>query len=616
MMCRFGFALLFLGAVIPAAFAAQAAEHPAKRVLLISTGSRLSPGFGIVDQQILQALRTIESVRINAYAENLDIVRFPTERSQRIFREYLAARYAEQPPDLVVLVFVGTLGVAANTLTQVFPGTPIIVAGFTEEEIRPAQLGALVTGFVQRADAPAALELILRLQPGLRRIVVIGGTSAGDRQKLQPVRVAAPAFAHRVAVEFWDNLAMAELRRAVSALPRDSAILYTPMFRDAAGQTFVSAEVGRWIGQSASVPVYLLVDQSFGTGAVGGMISTVEAFGLRVGEQARRVLTGTPPQSMPFEVRRDSTPIFDWRALQRWNIGEDLLPRGSVVRFKPPSMWREYGWYIGAALVIVVLQSATIAALILQRRRRQRAEIEALQQRAARAHVARVSLMGELAASLAHELSQPLTAIFANAAAGSKALRQGQYDAAELADILDDVIKDQTRAAEVLRHMRRMVKKETGLEFVTVDVGELAREVVAMVRYEAALEQVEIAVDIEPALPPARGDRVQLQQVLLYLLLNALEAMKGGPRLGRTVALHARSKEGTVEVAVRDRGRGIAADDVERLFEPFYTTKGEGLGMGLSICRSIIRAHGGRLWAENNAQGGATFYFTVPVRPV
>jgi signal transduction histidine kinase len=612
---RFGFALIFLGAAISTAFAAPAAEHPAKRVLLISTGSRLSPGFGIVDQQILQALRTIESVRINAYAENLDIVRFPTEHSQRIFRDYLAARYAGQPPDLVVLVFVGSLGAAANSLAQVFPGTPIVVAGFTEEQIRPAQLGASVTGFVQRADAHAALDLILRLQPGLRRIVVIGGTSVGDRQKLQPVRAAAPAFAHRVAVEFWDNLAMAELRRSVTALPRDSAILYAPVFRDAAGETFVSAEVGRWIGQSASVPVYLLVDQSFGTGAVGGMISTVEAFGQRVGAQARRVLTGTPPQSMPFEVRSDSTPIFDWRALQRWNIGEELLPRGSVVRFKPPSLWREYGWYIGAALVIVVLQSATIVALVLQRRRRQRAEIEALQQRAALAHVARVSLMGELAASLAHELSQPLTAIFANAAAGSKALRQGQYDAAELADILDDVIKDQTRAAEVLRHMRRMVKKETELEFVTLDVGELAREVVALVRYEAALEHVEIDVDIEPALPPARGDRVQLQQVLLNLLLNALEAMKGGPRLGRTVALHARSKEGIVEVAVRDRGRGIAADDVERLFEPFYTTKGEGLGMGLSICRSIIRAHGGRLWAENNALRGATFYFTVPVRP-
>ena len=610
-MGRLGFALIFFAT----ACTAQAAEESTKRVLLISTGSRLSPGFGIVDQKILQALRTIESVRINTYAENLDIVRFPTEDAQRIFREYLAARYAEQPPDLVVLVFVGTLGVAAKSLTQVFPGTPIVVAGFTEEEIRPQQLGPFVTGFVQRADAHAALELILRLQPGVRRIVVIGGTSAGDRQKLQPVRLAAPAFTHKVAIEFWDNLAMAEVRRSVTALPPDNAILYTPMFRDAAGQTFVSADVGRWIGQSASVPVYLLVDQSFGTGAVGGMISTVETFGQRVGEHARRILTGTPPQSMPFEARSDSTPIFDWRALQRWNISEDALPPDSVVRFKPPSLWREYRWYIGAALVIFVLQTATIIALILQHRRRRRAEREALQQRAALAHVARVSLMGELAASLAHELSQPLTAIFANAAAGRQSLRQGRTDVAELSDIFEDVINDQTRAAEVLRHMRRMVKRETELEFVTVDVGAIAREVVALVRNEAALEQIELVMDIEPSLPPARGDRIQLQQVLLNLLLNAVDAMKGDPRLARTVALHARRKPGIIEVAVRDQGRGIPTNAADQLFEPFYTTKGEGLGMGLSICRSIIRAHGGRLWAENNAEGGATFYFTLPVQP-
>jgi len=262
-----------------------------------------------------------------------------------------------------------------------------------------------------------------------------------------------------------------------------------------------------------------------------------------------------------------------------------------------------------------VLQTVSIVALIVQRRRRRREELESLQQRADLAHVARVSLMGELAASLTHELSQPLTAIFANAAAGLQALRQGQYDAAELRDILDDVIKDHTRAAEVLRHMRRMVKKETELEFVAVDVGEVAHEVVALVRNDAALEQIEIAADIEPNLPPARGDRVQIQQVVVNLLLNAVDAMKGVPRHVRTVALHARRGEGVIEVAVRDRGRGIGADDVERVFEPFYTTKGEGLGMGLSICRSIIRAHGGRLWAENNAEGGATFHFTLPVRP-
>jgi signal transduction histidine kinase/ABC-type uncharacterized transport system substrate-binding protein len=616
-VCRCGFALILLGLVITTAFAGQTADGSTKRVLLISTGSRLSPGFSIVDQQILQALRTIESLRIDTYAENLDIIRFPTERSHGIFREYLAARYAEQPPDLVVLVFVGTLGVAANLLTQVFPRTPIVVGGFTEEEIRPEQLGDFVTGFVQRADAHAAFDLILRLHPGLRRIVVIGGTSVGDRQKLQPVRVAAPAFTDRVVVEFWDNLAMADLRRAVTALPRDSAILYTPLFRDAAGQTFVSAEVGRWVGQSASVPVYLLVDQSFGTGAVGGMISTVEAFGQRVGEHARRVLTGTPPQSMPFEVRSDSIPIFDWRALQRWKISEELLPRGSVVRFKPPSLWREYGWYIGGALVIIILQSASIVALVLERRKRrridaerERTELELQQQRRELAHVGRVSLLGQLAASLAHELSQPLTAIFANASAALQWLKRG--NAEESREALEELLKDQSRAAEVLRHMRGFVRNEAPVEYNQVDLGDVIHDVVALVRSDAALQRVEIVCNIDAELPPVIGDRVQLQQVLLNLLLNAVDAMRVTLSV-RTVTITAGARDRMNQVAVSDRGHGLSAHDLERVFEPFYTTKREGLGMGLSICRAIVRAHGGSLWAKNNEHGGATFHFTVPV---
>jgi signal transduction histidine kinase/ABC-type uncharacterized transport system substrate-binding protein len=618
---RFEFALILLGLVFvfatANAFAAQDGEARAKRVLLISTGSRLSPGFAVVDQQIVQALRTIQPPRIDTYAENLDIVRFPGESSQRIFREYLAARYAEQPPDLVILVFVGTLGVAAHSITQVFPQTPVVVAGFTEEEIRPEQLGEFVSGFVQRADAHAAFDLMLRLQPGLRRIVVVGGTSAGDRQKLEPIRAAAPAFANKVAIEFWDNLAMTELRRAVTALPTDSAILYTPLFRDAAGQTFVSADVGRWIGQSASVPVYLLVDQSFGTGAVGGMISTVEAFGERVGEHARRILTGTLPETIGFEVRRDSMPIFDWRALQRWNISEDVLPPGSVVRFKPPSLWREYAWYIGGALVIMVLQSATIVALILERRRRRRidadrkiAERELQQQRRQLAHVGRISLMGELAASLAHELSQPLTAIFANAKAALRCLERGNSEQSK--EALQELLNDQSRAAEVLRHMRGFVKKEAPVEHVPVDLAAVIREVVALVRSDAALQGVDVVCAIDPALRPLSGDRIQLQQVLLNLLLNALDAMTATPA-GGIITITAATRDAVVEVAVSDHGHGLSAHDLERAFDPFYTTKQEGLGMGLSICRAIIRAHGGSLSAENNEHGGATFRFALPV---
>jgi C4-dicarboxylate-specific signal transduction histidine kinase len=347
------------------------------------------------------------------------------------------------------------------------------------------------------------------------------------------------------------------------------------------------------------------------------MISTVEAFGQRVGEHARRVLTGTPPHSMPFEVRSDSVPMFDWRALQRWNISEDVLPRGSVVRFKPPSLWREYGWYIGGGLVIIVLQSASIVALVLERRyrrrtdaERERTELELRQQRRELAHVGRVSLMGELAASLAHELSQPLTAIYANASAALRFLNRRNSDESRKA--LEELLKDQSRAAEVVRHMRGFVKKEVPAEYQAVDLADVIGSVVALVRSDAALQRVEVICDIDSELPPVSADRVQLQQVLLNLLLNALDAMTASTSV-RTVTITARARDGMNRVAVSDRGQGLSEPDLERVFAPFYTTKREGLGMGLSICRAIISAHGGRLWAENNDHGGATFHFTVPV---
>ena len=609
----FALAVLVLAMVMPGGAFAQA-ERP-KRVLILSTGTRLAPGFLLADQPIMTALRSLPAERIEILAENLDIIRTPESQARSMLTDYLGAKYAQYPPDLVILIFVGHLQVTVEALQALFPETPITVAGFTEAPLRQDQFGPMVGGLAQRADPRTTFDLMLRLHPGVRRVIVVGGTAEADRLLLDRVRVAARAFEERVAIDYWDNLKTEELRKAVPNVPPGSVIFYTQMFRDAAGQPLISSEVARWVGHWASVPVYMLADTHIGTGAVGGSLASTEEFAHRAAKIALAVLNGKPITDFPFEIRTRAVPTFDWRALERWGISERSLPRGSVVRFKPPSLWVQYRWYIVGTLLLIAAQSATIVALIVQRRRRQRAEMEARQQRAELAHVARVSLMGELAAALAHELSQPLTAIYANASAGLRTLEQGRHDAAELGEILDDVVKDQTRAAEVLRHMRRMVKKETELEFDAVDVGEAAREVVALVRNEAALEQVEIAANIQPGLPPARGDRVQLQQVLLNLLLNAVDAMKGSPRRARTVALHVRPGKGVIDVAVRDQGRGIAADDVERVFEPFYTTKGEGLGMGLSICRSIIRAHGGRLWAENNAGGGATFYFTLPVRP-
>ena len=963
----------------------NAADVGAKRVLMISTGSRLAPGFIIVDQQLLQIFGKITSPRIEIYAENLDLVRFPSERYGQIFSEYLTAKYAAHPPDLVILVYIGNLGTAGKVLHQLFPGTPVIVAGFTEENISRDQFGSLVIGIAQRVDPRATMELILRLQPETRRIIVIGGTAEVDRSVLNRVKEAAQSIKGRIEIDFWDNLTMTELRKAVTTVPRDTAILYARMFRDAAGQAFVSSEVGQWIAQWANAPVYVMTDASFGTGAVGGSLASIEAFGKRAGELARLILTGTTPASLPFEIRTDSVPTFDWRALKRWGISEDRLPPNSVVRFRPQSIWEQYRWYIIAALIVILAQSAIIADLLLHRRRRRRveavlrenqqlmdlaasagelglwshdldqsevwangyfralfgfgqneplvlndllasvhpddrarvicavesaqlagipfegefrvilpdgkerwvvargktvseargmrrmgvvlditerkraegslreseerfrimantapvmiwmsgtnkrcdyfnnrwldftgrtleqelgdgwakgvhrddlercleiyrnsfdarqeftmeyrlrrwdgeygwvlnhgvprfepagiflgyigscidvterkhaeekfrlaveaspsaivmtnqqgkivlvnaqaeslfgylrdelidqpveilvperfrashpahraefcaasqpramgagrdlfarrkdgterlveiglapihtqegilaltailditerrrAELELREQQLNLVHMSRVSTMGELAASLAHELNQPLTAILSNAQAAQRFLAANPTDLEEVREILKDIVQDNSRAGEVIHRMRALVKKGE-LDIMPLDLAALIRDVVLLVRSDATLHNIHVSLEVDTHLPPVRGDKVQLQQVTLNLLLNAFDAMHDCPPDKREIHVRAARDGGRmVEITVADHGAGLTIDKLEKIFQPFYTTKHDGLGLGLSISRSIIEAHGGRLWADNNPDRGATFYFTLPV---
>jgi two-component system sensor kinase FixL len=221
--------------------------------------------------------------------------------------------------------------------------------------------------------------------------------------------------------------------------------------------------------------------------------------------------------------------------------------------------------------------------------------------------------MGELTASLAHELNQPLTAILNNAQVAQRHLENPAPKLEELREILADIVADDKRAAEVIHRLRGLVKKGT-LEHVPLDINDVVGEVAQLVRNDVVLRNVPMAVDLAPGLPSVRGDRVQLQQVVLNMVLNGLEAM-AEPN-GRDHALVIRTSwagEAAVRIAVEDSGDGIDTEDVERLFQPLYTTKPEGLGMGLAIARTIVDAHGGQLRASNNAGGGATFQFTLPV---
>jgi len=243
---------------------------------------------------------------------------------------------------------------------------------------------------------------------------------------------------------------------------------------------------------------------------------------------------------------------------------------------------------------------------------RKNAELEAQLHREELTHVTRIVTVGELATSLAHEINQPLTAIRCNAEAAQRFLSGAAPDLDEVRTILDDIIQDDARAGEVIRRIRALVKKEP-LRREAVVLNDAVRESIALVRNASFLAGLSIVAELDTELPPVQGDRVQLQQVVLNLLLNGTAAMRDTSPDSRKLVITTAKQDGrSVMVSVKDSGTGIDKNDMDRLFEPFFTTKADGLGMGLSISRTIIKAHGGTIGAENNPEGGATFYFTLP----
>ena len=243
---------------------------------------------------------------------------------------------------------------------------------------------------------------------------------------------------------------------------------------------------------------------------------------------------------------------------------------------------------------------------------RKQAELDAQQDRAELSHLSRVALIGEMSASIAHELNQPLAGILSNAAAGQRFIDRGDVDLGEIRELLGDIIADGRRASDVMRGIRGMVKKGQ-VARRSVDLNEVVMDAVRMVSPDAVLRSCQVETSLDANLRAIEGDPVQLQQVLLNLVINAFDAMRDTPVPRRKVVIATQSNgEATVRTSVRDYGAGISEEMRDRVFDPFFTTKSEGLGMGLAIVRSIVESHGGTITIENADGGGARFGFVLP----
>ena len=584
---------------------------PVKRVLMIFNESRDVPGNILLEQALRAEMQRVLTNRIEFSAEYLDASHFSDVEHFRLFQDYLGKKYAGQKLDLIIVFPSRDYRLAGELPDALFPGVPVVFVTVNEMEVPEAIRKHGVTGIVQRFDLRGTLGLIMRLQPDTRRVVVIGGNSDVDRATLGRIAEASQAL-EGIEFDFWTNRPVAELPGAVKSLPEGTVVLLSTVISDVNGQTFYMSQLAQALAPVASVPVYVLGGWVLGSGVVGGSVVDSDDLGTRAGQLALRVLNGAKPEDLPIEVATKGTPMVDWRALQRWGIKESRVPAGGVIRYRPQTLWDQHKNLILASSSVLLAQAITIAGLLAQRRKRRWAEAEILAQRMELAHVARVSTMGQLSSALTHELNQPLGAILRNAEAAEILLQNDQPNLDEVRAILADIRRDDRRAGDVIDRMRTLFKRRS-LVSNRLALRNLVEETVALARSDAEARQVKMSVQISPLSPMVWGDRVQLQQVLLNLILNGMDAMDTTPRSRRSLVVQVReTKDGYLQVAVSDCGTGIAPDDAAHIFEPFFTTKPNGMGMGLAISRTIIEAHGGDIRAERNTPEGTTFTFTLP----
>jgi signal transduction histidine kinase len=600
-------------------FTANAPAAEPKRVLLVqSFGSAATPFTARLVAFETELIAKMGD-RVDLDEVSLDMARYADRDIQEAIVNYLQKRQAKWQPDLVVPIGSSATIFVANYRDRLFPETPILYV-VDQQLLPPGALEKNAAYVGQEIDLHGLLEDMLQVAPATKNIAVIVGATPLEHYWQDAFQKAAEPLAGRINFTYYSGLSFDQMKERVSTLPPDSYILFLLLVRDAAGVTFNSDEALQRLHAVAQAPINSIFDLLLGLGIVGGRLYQSEGVGKEAADVAIRILHGEPASSISPRLFERLPARYDRRELQRWKINEKLLPSGSTILFREPTLWDRYRAWIIAGISICILQALLITGLVANLVKRHRAERSLTQaEEEARHHreqinlLSRVSLLGEMTASLAHELNQPLSAIISNANAGMRSIDKGKEDPGTLREILVDVEADGHRAHDIIRNVRNTIKKNDPT-LRRINLNELVTKVAHIVRPDTVAYSCEVETSLAKDLPLIEADPVQIQQVLVNLVSNALDAMRQTPPGRRKVEIStAGNGENEVRLSVRDHGTGIRYEVHERLFDQFFTTKEQGLGMGLAIVRSIVESHGGKIQAENVADGGALFYFTLPV---
>ena len=524
--------------------------------------------------------------------------------------DFIRSTFADRPqPDLIVTIAGPAAAFARKHRGELFPDAPLLFASVDQRWLRDAPLGDNETAVVVDNDFAGLVDEILRLLPETRQVFMVVGSGVIGRFWRSELEGAFKRFPNRLTFIWSDDLSFQEILRRTASLPAHSAIFYIHFGTDAAGAAYADERVLADLHRSANAPMFSRHSVYLGSGIVGGALMPVDKLARDTADAAIRILNGESPQS--GGVRGvPGIPIFDWRELQRWGIDESRLPPGSIVSYRGPSLWGEYRGAVLGAVGILAIQALLIVVLLFERRARQRAEIDSRRNLALAADASRRATMSALTNSIAHELGQPLSAMMLNATALRRMVAANSATSDTLEEVLSDIETEGALAKQIIERHRTILRGHR-LEKKPIDVCAVVSESIALVAHDMRSRQIETTVDLPSTPCIVAGDPVLLQQVLVNLLVNAMDAMADSSSARRHITIRSDVRAADVEVSVRDTGPGLPADFLRRPFAPFVTTKSNGLGIGLTIARTIIDAHDGTIVASNNPEGGATFTITL-----
>ena len=604
MLCLACWIALAGSRVDAAAQVTSAAHRPL--VLVLCADDPAEPWIhGIIDG-ITSVLSSGQSTKPEFYFEFLDRLRLDGARHQQLARDAILTKYSEAPFELIVVVQREAFAFATSVRDATRPDVPILFASYggSTSPAMPLRRGDMELTF--ESNFEAILETARALFPDTRNVALVWESTDLNRDRIQ--RAGLTAIEVREA-------SLERFRQVLGSLPPHTiAVLGGAGRQDVAGERPVNpawplCEVA---SAAANSPTFMQGAHFLGCGIVGGPLRDFELLGRVLGERIVARLASGEAKSQEIPLAAITRTVFDGRQLERWRVPEGALPVGSLVRFREPNLWRDHRKKVVGVLAAIGVQTMLIVGLMLERRRRRVAEAEGLENLMIAARAERQVLAGTLAGAIAHELGQPLASIHCNAEAAEGLLRRGIGGTEELLEIVGDIRAADQRAIEMLGRHRDMLRSRP-IERRSMDLRATVLESIAILRNEAQSRAVVIDPPIDGAPRAISGDPVLLQEIVLNLLRNAIDAVAHMPLERRRITVTVACSDSDASVAVRDFGPGVPSAVLATLFQPFTTTKADGMGIGLALSQRIAAAHGGTIDVTNNPDGGATFRLTVPI---